>query len=186
MSPASHLFSVLFLFSYLDLQSYLTSQSNPSLNLQLSNFGILLGGVAGLGLSVAFIFVPLLPEIVSSVSEKEGIPDSSELSDKASGIYNSAYGIGNCAAPLIGGALNGAFATKGFNKTCDILALGALAFFVFYLCFSVLPACCIKHNPGADNLDEQLGIIKEEEDTLLANYGEPGISTIHRPCMPVS
>lgn len=63
-------------------------------------------GVGCLGFSVAFLFVPLLPEIIAAVAEKEGLENSPFLSDKASGIYNSAYGIGNCLAPIIGGALS--------------------------------------------------------------------------------
>jgi MFS family permease len=60
-------------------------------------------GIGMLGFSVAFLFVPLLPEIISSVAEKEGLENSPFLADKASGIYNGAYGIGNCLAPIIGG-----------------------------------------------------------------------------------
>lgn len=63
-------------------------------------------GVGCLGFSVAFLFVPLLPEIIASVSEKEGLENSPFLSDKASGLYNMAYGIGNCLAPIIGGNLS--------------------------------------------------------------------------------
>lgn len=67
--------------------------------------GITLTGIGFLGFSVSFVFVPLLPEIVSAVSDKEGIEQSPFLCDKASGIFNSAYGIGNCLAPLVGAAL---------------------------------------------------------------------------------
>lgn len=35
--------------------------------------GFTLAGIGALGFSVSFVFVPLLPEIVSAVSEKEGI-----------------------------------------------------------------------------------------------------------------
>ena len=62
-------------------------------------------GIGFLGFSVAFLFVPLLPEIIASVAEKEGLENSPFLADKASGIYNGAYGVGNCLAPIIGGAL---------------------------------------------------------------------------------
>jgi len=62
-----------------------------------------LTGIGFLGFSVAFLFVPLLPEIIAAVAEKEGLENSPFLSDKASGIYNGAYGVGNCLAPIIGG-----------------------------------------------------------------------------------
>lgn len=71
--------------------------------------GYSLAGIGCLGFSVAFLFVPLLPEIISSVSEKENLENSPFLSDKASGIYNSAYGIGNCLAPIIGGAITASY-----------------------------------------------------------------------------
>lgn len=71
--------------------------------------GVSLAGIGCLGFSVAFLFVPLLPEIISAVAEKENLENSPFLADKASGIYNSAYGIGNCLAPIIGGAITGAY-----------------------------------------------------------------------------
>jgi len=95
-----------------------------------------LAGVGLVGCSVAFLFVPLLPEIISAVQEKEGIESSPFLSDKASGIYNSAYGIGNCLAPIIGGALTQA---RDFRFTCDVMGVASLTFGVCYLCFAVIP-----------------------------------------------
>lgn len=85
---------------------------------------------------MAFLFVPLLPEIITSVSEKEGIEASPFLSDKASGIYNSAYGIGNCLAPIIGGAITQA---RNFRFTCDVMGIASLSFSILYLCFAVIP-----------------------------------------------
>lgn len=46
----------------------------PSEVLHFPNqLGLTLGGIGFLGFSVSFVFVPLLPEIVAAVSEKEGI-----------------------------------------------------------------------------------------------------------------
>ena len=88
------------------------------------------------------MFVPLLPEIISAVSEKEGLENSPFLSDKASGIYNSAYGIGNCLAPIIGGAITGSYADKeiGFRSCCDIMAFSSLGFCFLYFAFALVPA----------------------------------------------
>lgn len=109
----------------------------PSEMLHLpAKLGLTLAGVASLGCSVAFLFVPLLPEIISAVAEKEGIEQSPFLSDKASGIYNSAYGIGNCLAPIIGGAITQA---RSFRFTCDVMGVSSLSFSLLYLCFAVLP-----------------------------------------------
>lgn len=107
-------------------------------------------GTGALGFSVAFLFVPLLPEIIASVAEKEGLENSPFLSDKASGIYNSAYGVGNCLAPIIGGAISDAYGrdpttgvsdvTKGFPFTCDIMAIASAAFCIIYFCFAIVPS----------------------------------------------
>jgi hypothetical protein len=84
------------------LSLLLTGPSKMILGLE-PKLGLTLAGTGALGFSVAFLFVPLLPEIIASVAEKEGLENSPFLADKASGIYNSAYGIGNCLAPIIGG-----------------------------------------------------------------------------------
>jgi len=82
----------------------------PSHTLHLpEKLGVSLAGIGCLGTSVAFLFVPLLPEIIASVAEKENLENSPFLADKASGIYNSAYGIGNCLAPLVGGGIVGSY-----------------------------------------------------------------------------
>jgi MFS family permease len=101
-------------------------------------------GVGALGLSVAFLFVPLLPEIIAAVAEKEGLENSPFLADKASGIYNSAYGIGNCLAPIIGGSISSAYGgldvVKGFPFTCDIMAIASASFCLIYFCFAIIPS----------------------------------------------
>lgn len=102
-----------------------------------SEIGFTLAGVGFLGFSVAFLFVPLLPEIIAAVSEENNLENSPFLADKASGIYNCAYGIGNCLAPIIGGYIAGA---KGFPYCCDVMALASFGFFFVYLALGVLPA----------------------------------------------
>ena len=111
---------------------------------------LVLVGTGALGFSVAFLFVPLLPEIIASVAEKEGLENSPFLSDKASGIYNSAYGIGNCLAPIIGGAISSAYGSKdgqsppdvtiGFPFVCDIMAMASLGFCGIYFVFAIVPS----------------------------------------------
>jgi MFS family permease len=101
-------------------------------------------GIGSLGLSVAFLFVPLLPEIISAVAEKEGLENSPFLADKASGIYNSAYGIGNCLAPVIGGSISSGYAglniAKGFPFTCEVMAIASATFCIVYFCFAIVPS----------------------------------------------
>jgi MFS family permease len=106
------------------------------------SLGFTLAGIGCLGFSVAFLFVPLLPEIIASVAEKENLENSPFLADKASGIYNSAYGIGNCLAPIIGGAISDSYGETvlGFRMTCDIMAFASLGFCGIYLIFAIIPA----------------------------------------------
>ena len=127
--------------------------------------GFTLAGIGCLGFSVAFLFVPLLPEIIASVAEKEGLENSPFLSDKASGIYNSAYGIGNCLAPILGGAISSAYYPDqilGFQMTCDIMAFASFAFCFIYIAFALIPAY----------LDERKGAVKRE-NKLIADL-QPG------------
>jgi MFS family permease len=127
----------------------LTGPSSMILGLKPS-LALTLVGTGALGFSVAFLFVPLLPEIIASVAEKEGLENSPFLADKASGIYNSAYGVGNCLAPIIGGAISDAYGErggglppdvkKGFPFTCDIMAIASAAFCLIYFAFAIVPS----------------------------------------------
>jgi MFS family permease len=127
---------------------------NPSLAFTLVGIGML-------GFSVAFLFVPLLPEIISSVAEKEGLENSPFLADKASGIYNGAYGVGNCLAPIIGGAITAAKIskenddkTKGFPFTCDVMAFASIGFGVLYFLLAILPGLISGNNASKYNKRE--------------------------------
>ena len=98
--------------------------------------GICIAGVAMLGISVGFIFVPLLSEIIAAVQEKEEMGENPLLNDKASGIFNTSYASGCIVAPILGGALENAV---GFARTCDILAFSSLAFAALYFLVNILP-----------------------------------------------
>jgi hypothetical protein len=121
-------------------------------------------GIGFLGFSVAFLFVPLLPEIISSVSEKEGLENSPFLADKASGIYNGAYGVGNCLAPIIGGGIAAARNAKydpdlkreGFRFTCDVMAFSSIGFGVLYFLLAILPGLCSGNKGKADRREQKL------------------------------
>jgi hypothetical protein len=59
------------------------------------------------GISLSFIIIPILYEIILSVQIKESIEeDNNQLNDKAYRIYNITYAIGCGLSPIIGGALN--------------------------------------------------------------------------------
>lgn len=92
--------------------------------------------MAALGMSISFIFAPILPEIIEAVQEKERIGENSELNDRASGLYNFSYGVGCMLAPILGGVFNDFF---GYRTTCDIMAFSCLSFGLLYFFINVLP-----------------------------------------------
>jgi MFS family permease len=103
-------------------------------------------GLALNGISISFIFVPLLPEILYVVGTEENLEGDNELNDKASGIYNVAYASGTILAPNIGGVLTDIF---GFRLMCDFLWIFSLAFSTFFLFANVgiKTLCDIKPDP---------------------------------------
>lgn len=136
-------------------------------------------GIGMLGFSVAFLFVPLLPEIISAVAEKEGLDNSPFLADKASGIYNGAYGVGNCLAPIIGGVItsakieaSGGDKTAGFPFTCDVMAFASIGFGVIYFFLAILPGIVSGKNPSNHDKREQqliadLGAVAQDNSLTI-------------------
>jgi MFS family permease len=106
-------------------------------------------GMGMLGFSSPFIFVPLLSEIIEAVREQENLPESPFLNDKASGIYNAAYGIGTFLAPQIGAILYGA---EGFRYTCEIMAVCSLVLFICHFSFAIVIPIYIKRRKLMENL----------------------------------
>jgi len=110
-------------------------------------------GLGLLGIGVAGLTVPIMPEMVESVmeddfphiisaevdedasEEEETDPTEAEICDKASTLYNMAYASGCGLAPIIGGYLNG---KTSFNETVTIFAFLCTALFVFYLIVGVI------------------------------------------------
>jgi MFS family permease len=99
-------------------------------------------GLALLGFACANMFVPLLPQIIESVREREGISESGTINDKASAIFNTAFGLGSTVAPIIGGYLS---MLTNFRITCDIMALASASFgTIFFIVMILVPYCCKK------------------------------------------
>ena len=96
----------------------------------------MIAGISLLGFSCAFIFAPLLPEIIDAVQDKEEIGENQELNDKASGLFNSSFAIGCLLGPIIGGLLNDNF---GYRTTCDIMAFFSLIYSFIYFSIVILP-----------------------------------------------
>lgn len=81
--------------------------------------------MAFLGLATGGSFVPIIPEMLSSVVA-EGEKASPVLNDKASALYAGGIGAGFVGAPIVGGALqdmdNWEFMTDSFALWALILA----------------------------------------------------------------
>jgi len=106
--------------------------------------GLLCCGLALLGVAISFTFVPLLPEMLYVVQKAENIMGDNELNDKASGIYNTCYGIGTIIAPYIGGALKD---WNGFRFLCDVMACSSFVFAIFFFIFNVGPTILCNLKP---------------------------------------
>lgn len=109
--------------------------AGPSEILGLPNeLWVLTIGLGLIGTSSGLAFVPVFPEIMEGVMERNGLlEETDELCDKVSGMYGTFYSIGSILAPIVGGALGDRF---GFRSTCDIVALATLIFCVLFFVFN--------------------------------------------------
>lgn len=104
----------------------------PSKMLHLpNNLWVLLVGLAFMGFAHAFIIVPLVPEIIHAIIDKEGLPDPPPhiLNDKVSGLFGFFYAAGCITGPILGGALTDIYS---FRVTCDIMAILSLIYSVIF------------------------------------------------------
>jgi MFS family permease len=60
---------------------------------------MLFPGLALCGIAIALLFIPLLPEILSTVENEEKIFGDTALNDKGSAIYNVFYALGSILGP---------------------------------------------------------------------------------------
>ena len=73
---------------------------------------------------------------MEAVLEKEHMSESDILNDMASGVISCTFSIGGLFAPIFGGYMNDVY---GYRTTCDMIAVIALAFGVFYAVGNLLP-----------------------------------------------
>jgi hypothetical protein len=71
----------------------------------------MLPGNVLMGISYAMALVPVIPEIIDSVKQKENVDEAdivtiSKISDLASGLNGCFNAFGNFIAPIIGGWLS--------------------------------------------------------------------------------
>jgi len=93
-------------------------------------------GFVFLGINFATVFVPLLPDVIDAIEEKEGKRDYSMINDKASVAFNIAGSLGTIIGPILGGILCDQF---GFIGTCDIFASASFIFGLVYFAVAIMP-----------------------------------------------
>ena len=89
-------------------------------------------GLAVLGISGPIIYIPILPELITIMNEKNRyIKDDPKLMDMCSGIYNTSINFGFWLTPLLSGLISN---YKGYQFTCDFMAFLSLGFgLIFYI-----------------------------------------------------
>lgn len=97
---------------------------------------MLVTGFGLIGLSVAFIAVPLLGEIIEAVKEKEKCKDSTNLNDKAAAVFSISQALGAIIGPILGGFLND---KVGYRYTCDIVGFCSLTYAIIYCIINFVP-----------------------------------------------
>ena len=76
-------------------------------------------GLAVVGVFTAFIFIPIMPEMVEATQEKLNTKHT-KVFDICSGIFNVCFGIGTFLGPQLSTIYMNAF---GFPRTTEIFAL---------------------------------------------------------------
>lgn len=130
---------------FLDFPS---KKTNFKLTFYYRSTALMLVGTALLGSACSFIFVPLLPEIISAVQDKENIGENDELNDKGASVFNFAYALGCLIAPILGGLFNDLI---DFRYTCDLMAVCAGTFALLYFLVNLLPFLIAKNKKSASN-----------------------------------
>lgn len=91
------------------------------------------------------IYTPMLPEIIDSIYQKEGIIEGEDenldavIADKASGLYFAAFSLGVITAPSTGSFVYENLLNKRWEETCDVFGIFAAIFTVIYIVFNTLP-----------------------------------------------
>ncbi len=100
------------------------------------------------GLGTGMILTPMLPEIMESIYQKEGIIEGEDenldaiIADKASALYFTSFSLGVIIAPPTGGLVYDTLfrgTTNRWQKTCDVFGIAAGIFTAAFLIFNVLP-----------------------------------------------
>jgi MFS family permease len=101
-------------------------------------------GYAINGISQGFIFIPILPEVLEAVYQKQELIEGEDevvdgiVNDKAAALYGLFYALGAISAPLLG-----SFVYELLNRdwwyTCDVFACMSTIYVVVFFVFNVMP-----------------------------------------------
>lgn len=101
-------------------------------------------GYAINGISQGFIFIPILPEVLEAVYQKEKIVEGDDevmdgiINDKAAALYGLFYAIGAISAPLLGSFVYNLL-NDDWWYTCDVFAIISSVYVVIFFVFNIMP-----------------------------------------------
>jgi MFS family permease len=137
----------------------------PSKMLKMpEDWHLMLIGLMLMGCAITFCLIPALPEMIRSV-ENDFDNSKGEVNDVASGVFNTALGVGQVSGPLMGSFLTHKF---GFRNTTDFLSLYALGFWVVYFIFG-------NGVSALRNIFKSNKELDQEKEALLSKLGPRSI-----------
>ena len=132
----------------------------------------MLVGLTLMGWAITFCLIPALPEMIRTV-ENDFDNSKGEVNDVASGIFNTALGIGQVSGPLIGSFMTHQI---GFRSTTDLLSIYAIVFGTIYFIFGGGVQSIL-------NVFKSAKQIEEEQQKLLSAYGSKSIEIEMAPSL---
>jgi len=91
--------------------------------------------MAFVGIFTAFIFIPIMPEMVEATQDKLSTKHT-KVFDICSGIFNVCFGCGTFLGPQLATIYMNMF---GFPRTTEIFPLQAYAYGTIYFVFNAYP-----------------------------------------------
>lgn len=124
----------------------------------------MLVGLILMGCAITFCLIPALPEMIRVV-EKDFDNSKGEVNDVASGVFNTALGIGQVSGPLVGSYLT---EVLGFRDTTDYLSIYAICFCIAYFVFG-------NGMSAVKNIFKSQNQLEEEQEAMLSALGPRSI-----------
>lgn len=101
-------------------------------------------GYAINGVSQGFIFIPILPEVLEAVYQKEKLVEGDDevldgiINDKAAALYGLFYALGAISAPILGSMVYNLLSNDWWY-TCDVFAIISSIYVVIFFVFNIMP-----------------------------------------------